>query len=189
MGSLTSCDPGDVYETVANFKRDGIRTSVIGLAAEVHVCKVLSKETGGMHKAKARYSGSEPREVLTARNGTLLINGSGSYAVALNEGHLKELMLDMVPPLPVTEHMQQLYGSNMMIMGFPSRVEEETTSLCAEYVACIETFISVLPLPFELISRILCVLAVTTCQRKSVTFAHGAGARFAKCPWIARYAA
>jgi transcription initiation factor TFIIH subunit 2 len=47
MGSLTSCDPGDIFETIENFRRDGIRSSVIGLAAEVHVCKVLCKETGG----------------------------------------------------------------------------------------------------------------------------------------------
>lgn len=58
----------------------------------------------------------------------------GTYAVALNEGHFKELMLDLVPPLPVTEQMQLLYGSNMMMMGFPNRVEEEANSLCAEYV-------------------------------------------------------
>lgn len=47
MGSLTSCDPGDIYETIANYRQDGIRVSVIGLAAEVHVCKALCKETGG----------------------------------------------------------------------------------------------------------------------------------------------
>ncbi|KAI9006354.1 Ssl1-like-domain-containing protein [Hyaloraphidium curvatum] len=103
MGSLTSCDPGDIYETVAHFRRDGIRCSVIGLAAEVHVCKVLAKDTGG------------------------------TFAVALHEAHLKDLMLDLVPPPPVTEQLQQMYGSNMMVMGFPNRVEEDSVSLCMDH--------------------------------------------------------
>lgn len=32
-----------------NLKAEGVRCSVIGLAAEVHVCRVLCKETSGLY--------------------------------------------------------------------------------------------------------------------------------------------
>ena len=47
MGSLTTCDPGYVYDTIENIKKQKIRSSVIGLSAEVHIYKFLTKETGG----------------------------------------------------------------------------------------------------------------------------------------------
>lgn len=49
MGSLTSCDPGDINVTIDNLKSEGVRCSVIGLAAEVHVCRVLCRETSGIY--------------------------------------------------------------------------------------------------------------------------------------------
>ncbi|XP_014224932.1 general transcription factor IIH subunit 2 [Trichogramma pretiosum] len=49
MGSLTTCDPGDIGETIQTLKADGIRCSVIGLAAELNVCKILAVNTGGEH--------------------------------------------------------------------------------------------------------------------------------------------
>jgi len=48
MGSLTTCDPGDISVTVQNLKIQGVRCSVIALAAEVHVCRKLCRETGGL---------------------------------------------------------------------------------------------------------------------------------------------
>jgi hypothetical protein len=35
MGSLTTCDPGDICATIANCKAANVRCSVISLAAEV----------------------------------------------------------------------------------------------------------------------------------------------------------
>ncbi|KAJ9588237.1 hypothetical protein L9F63_018401, partial [Diploptera punctata] len=48
MGSLTTCDPGDISVTIQNLKSQGVRCSVIALAAEVHVCRRLCRETGGL---------------------------------------------------------------------------------------------------------------------------------------------
>lgn len=39
MGSLTTCDPSDIYATIDDCKKYKIRCSIIGLAAEVHICK------------------------------------------------------------------------------------------------------------------------------------------------------
>ncbi|XP_063972325.1 general transcription factor IIH subunit 2 [Diachasmimorpha longicaudata] len=49
IGSLTTCDPGDITETIQTLKTEGVRCSVIGLAAELHVCKRLATSTGGEH--------------------------------------------------------------------------------------------------------------------------------------------
>ncbi|XP_076800296.1 general transcription factor IIH subunit 2-like [Clavelina lepadiformis] len=47
MGSLTSCDPSPIYDTIEHIKMQKIRCSVIGLSAEVHICRHLANETGG----------------------------------------------------------------------------------------------------------------------------------------------
>ena len=68
---LTTADPGDIGATIAACKAARVRVSVIGLAAEVYVCKRLAEETGG------------------------------SCAVALDAGHLRALALAhaAAPPL------------------------------------------------------------------------------------------
>ena len=48
MGSLTTCDPGDIHTTIQACKTANVRCSVISLAAEVHVYKKLAKDTDGV---------------------------------------------------------------------------------------------------------------------------------------------
>ena len=47
MASLTTCDPGDIQTTIEGLKSERVRCSMIGLAAEVYVCRRLCHETGG----------------------------------------------------------------------------------------------------------------------------------------------
>ncbi|XP_076385330.1 general transcription factor IIH subunit 2 Ssl1 isoform X1 [Megachile rotundata] len=49
IGALTTCDPGDINETIQGMKSDCIRCSVIGLAAELYICKRMATATGGEH--------------------------------------------------------------------------------------------------------------------------------------------
>ncbi|XP_043473028.1 general transcription factor IIH subunit 2 [Leptopilina heterotoma] len=49
MGSLTTCDPGDISDTIRSMKAENVRCSVIGLAAELHICKRMVSMTGGVH--------------------------------------------------------------------------------------------------------------------------------------------
>ncbi|CAL1615041.1 unnamed protein product [Knipowitschia caucasica] len=70
MSSLTTCDPANIYELIKTLKSLRVRVSVIGLSAEVRVCTVLTRETGG------------------------------SYHVILDESHFKELLLLHVKPPP-----------------------------------------------------------------------------------------
>ncbi|XP_057304514.1 general transcription factor IIH subunit 2-like [Hydractinia symbiolongicarpus] len=67
-GSLTSCDPSDIFETVSHLKEQNIRCSVVGLSAEIKVCKTITSETKGV------------------------------YSVILDENHCKDLIFEHVRP-------------------------------------------------------------------------------------------
>ena len=49
MGSLTTCDPGDINKTISTAADMKVRCSVINLSAEVRVYKELATKTGGLH--------------------------------------------------------------------------------------------------------------------------------------------
>lgn len=51
MSSLTTCDPSDIHVTIDNLKQEGIRCSVVSLSAEIHVCRSLTEQTGGVYGA------------------------------------------------------------------------------------------------------------------------------------------
>ncbi len=70
MGSLTTCDPGDIQETLEAAKKSNVRCSVISLAAEVRIYKELAKMTGG------------------------------NFAVILDDVHLRDLLHEHVQPPP-----------------------------------------------------------------------------------------
>ncbi|KAI8977409.1 Ssl1-like-domain-containing protein [Mycotypha africana] len=74
FGSLTTCDPGKIRDTIELLKQDLVRVSIVGLAAEVQICRVICEAT------------------------------KGTYAVVLNEGHYKELLFERVPPPPILPH-------------------------------------------------------------------------------------
>lgn len=47
--ALSTCDPGDIMEAIQNCKKAKIRCSVVGLLAEIYICKHLCSETGGSY--------------------------------------------------------------------------------------------------------------------------------------------
>ncbi|KAF6137412.1 hypothetical protein GIB67_036449 [Kingdonia uniflora] len=44
--ALTTCDPADIMETIQKCKKSKLRCSIIGLSAEIYICKHLCQETG-----------------------------------------------------------------------------------------------------------------------------------------------
>ncbi|XP_039111980.1 general transcription factor IIH subunit 2 [Hyaena hyaena] len=72
FSSLTTCDPSNIYDLIKTLKTAKIRVSVIGLSAEVRVCTILARETGG------------------------------TYHVILDESHYKELLTHHVSPPPAS---------------------------------------------------------------------------------------
>ncbi|XP_071446274.1 general transcription factor IIH subunit 2 isoform X1 [Hetaerina americana] len=96
LGSLTTCDPGDITATIELLRKVGIRCSVIGLAAEVHICKLLARVTGG------------------------------DFGVALDDIHFRELLLQHVLPPPSATPVPSSNSSpaptaeaSLVKMGFP----------------------------------------------------------------------
>ncbi|KAG2568864.1 general transcription factor IIH subunit 2-like [Panicum virgatum] len=123
--ALNTCDPGDIMETIEKCKKSKIRCSVIGLAAEIFICKHLCDETGG------------------------------SYTVALDESHFKELLLEHAPPPPA---IVEYAAANLIKMGFPQRGAEDLISICschkkiksgAEGYICPRCKVNVCELPTE----------------------------------------
>ncbi|KAL3861882.1 hypothetical protein ACJMK2_007896 [Sinanodonta woodiana] len=72
FASLTTCDPGNIKETVKLLKENNISCSIIGLAAEVRICKKLCHDT------------------------------NGRYGVILDETHYKDLLAQHITPPPAT---------------------------------------------------------------------------------------
>eukprot|EP01018_Ginkgo_biloba_P014436 Gb_10178 [translate_table: standard] len=68
--ALSTCDPGDIMDSIKKCKEAKMRCSVVGLSAEIYICKHLCEETGGL------------------------------YTVALDGSHLKDLVLEHAPPPP-----------------------------------------------------------------------------------------
>ncbi|KAJ3382791.1 hypothetical protein HDU92_004559 [Lobulomyces angularis] len=72
FASLTTCDPGNIFDTLKSLKKERIRVSVVGLMAEVQICKTFAQET------------------------------NGTYGVVINETHFKDLLFKTISPPPMT---------------------------------------------------------------------------------------
>ncbi|KAI0268673.1 Ssl1-like-domain-containing protein, partial [Gloeopeniophorella convolvens] len=104
FGSLTTVDPGNIYETLSSCVKDRIRISLVALAAEMKICRELCDKTGG------------------------------AFGVALNEGHFKDLLFELIPP-PAQQKAGKGPGGKMsadlMMMGFPQRLPDTApAALC-----------------------------------------------------------
>lgn len=103
FGALHTSDPGDIHRAIDNLVADKIRVRVIGLAAQVAICRELVSKTN---------------------NGDIT-----GYSVVLDEQHFRELMMEVTTP-PIT-HDETKAASSLLMMGFPSRTVEPEPSLCA----------------------------------------------------------
>ncbi|GJP36992.1 hypothetical protein CLOM_g21455 [Closterium sp. NIES-68] len=101
FAALSSTDPADILPAIARAKAGHLRCSIIGVGgAEVHICRQIAEQTGGR------------------------------YSVALDEGHLRELLLSHAPPPPVRPDSAASLAS-LVRMGFPQRAPEGAPVLCA----------------------------------------------------------
>eukprot|EP00033_Pygsuia_biforma_P004112 GCRY01004507.1.p1 GENE.GCRY01004507.1~~GCRY01004507.1.p1 ORF type:complete len:426 (+),score=69.94 GCRY01004507.1:153-1430(+) len=97
-GALNTCDPGNIFDTIEESKALSVRCSVVALSASVAVLGFLASET------------------------------SGTYEVAANPGHLRELLLAHTLPSP----LQKQDAADLLIeMGFPTRTVQGTEVICS----------------------------------------------------------
>jgi len=104
MGSLATCDPGDINSTIKELKQLDIRCSVVSLAAEMYVCKQLTKTT------------------------------AGTYGVALDKEHFKSLLAKHLHPHPTADDAAPGTRSKKRTwikMGFPQKSSASCPSLCS----------------------------------------------------------
>ncbi|KAI9716854.1 MAG: hypothetical protein M1828_007515 [Chrysothrix sp. TS-e1954] len=112
MGALLSADPGDIHATVRSLVNDKIVVSIIGLAARIAICSEIVQKTQG-------YASTAAADASTLH-----------YGIAMHEGHFRELLLAHTTP-PTTRASAPTSAPSLLVMGFPSRVDEEHPSLCA----------------------------------------------------------
>ena len=103
MGSLATCDPGDVSsDTLPRLKAANVRVSTVALQAEVHVCRRLADATGG------------------------------TMGVCLDRGHLRDLLLGQAEEEEPEEDQRprrRRRTCDMVRMGFPSHQTGDVPSL------------------------------------------------------------
>jgi transcription initiation factor TFIIH subunit 2 len=107
FGSLLSLDPGDIHQTIKACVRDRIRVSIIGMSGRLKICTEIVSRTN---------SGDE-----------------SEYVVATDQELLREYLLATTTP-PVVRATQATAAERaaaLMMMGFPSRVIEDTPTMCA----------------------------------------------------------
>jgi transcription initiation factor TFIIH subunit 2 len=107
FGSLLSLDPRDVHQTIRACVRDRIRVSIIGMSGRLKICTEIVSRTN---------AGDE-----------------SEYVVATDQELLREYLLATTTP-PVVRATQATAAERaaaLMMMGFPSRVIEDTPTMCA----------------------------------------------------------
>jgi len=105
FGALMSSDPGPIHKTINQLVAEKIRVRIVGLAAEVAVCKQIVMKTN--HGDKTAYN------------------------IVLNESHFKELVMETTVPLAISESTAKS-SSVAVKMGFPRRTKHaNAASLCA----------------------------------------------------------
>ena len=117
LGSLLSSDPGDIHQTINALVKSHMTCTVIGLAAQIAICKTLVSKTN-------------PSRPL-----------SETYNVALDDIHYRELVMRATTPPPTASNAasssssadgaQEIGGSTLLSMGFPSRITSPEYTLCA----------------------------------------------------------
>ncbi|KAF1923770.1 TFIIH basal transcription factor complex p44 subunit [Didymella exigua CBS 183.55] len=110
FGSLLSLDPGDIHQTIKACVLDRIRVSVIGMGARLKICQ----------------------EIVTRTNA----GDESEYTIATDQEMLKELLIATTTPPVIRSDtastpQQSEKGAALMMMGFPSRVVEDTPTICA----------------------------------------------------------
>jgi transcription initiation factor TFIIH subunit 2 len=105
LGALLTNDPGDIGKTIATCAADRLKVSIIGMLARMKVCADIVARTN---------DGDE-----------------SGYAVAADEAHLGELLRQSTTPPAARAGDAAAGTANLLVMGFPSRRDEDEPSLCA----------------------------------------------------------
>lgn len=111
LGAIYTVDPGDIHDTIKALVSAKITCTVVGLSAEVAICRTIVARTNPS------------------------MNPQAAYNVALDEAHFRELFMAATTPPPIAaanhESERDDTGGSLLQMGFPSRIVTPYPSLCA----------------------------------------------------------
>ena len=91
VSALSSCDPGNVHTAIAAAKSANRRVSVVSVAAELHICRRMTEETGGM------------------------------FGVSQSQHHLEDLLMAHAPPPPLNEQATKVRVAGLFSCAFSER--------------------------------------------------------------------
>ncbi|GAA6017832.1 hypothetical protein JCM11491_004638 [Sporobolomyces phaffii] len=111
LGSLTSCDPTNIHQTIAETEAERIRVNIIGLSADMKICRDISEQTKGTYRVA--------RDDLAFRD-LLFEFVSPPPTLAPSKSHV----LGGPSPAPPTS------SSDLMQMGFPTLVHSTFPAIC-----------------------------------------------------------
>ncbi|KAL7518216.1 hypothetical protein ACHAWX_003069 [Stephanocyclus meneghinianus] len=107
--ALATCDPGDILaETLPRLLHAGIRVSTVAMQAELHVCKRLADETGGL--AGVCLDGRHLRDLIMGH----------AVPPPVSVSRLEKVHQNDQTDNPDTGHNHQLV-CEFVTMGFPSK--------------------------------------------------------------------
>jgi transcription initiation factor TFIIH subunit 2 len=105
LGALLSNDPGDIHQTIGSCVKDRVKVNIIGMLARMKVCQEIVSRTNG---------GDE-----------------SGYTIAIDQYAVRDLLRAVTAPPAIRQNEEDANVANLLIMGFPSKVEEEHESYCA----------------------------------------------------------
>lgn len=123
--ALSTCDPGDITETIQECKKAKIRCSVIGLSAEIYICRHLCEETGGLYTVALDEVRTKSLSFYFLLCNHVYVQ---NFIVLFWQSHFKELILEHAPPPPA---IAEYAAANLIKMGFPQRGAEGVISICS----------------------------------------------------------
>ncbi|GAA5973148.1 hypothetical protein JCM11641_006293 [Rhodosporidiobolus odoratus] len=111
LGSLTSCDPTNIHQTIAETEAERIRVNIIGLSADMKICRDICETTKGV------------------------------YRVARDDYSFRDLLFEFVSPPPTLAPSKShilggpspasLSSADLMQMGFPALVSSTYPGICS----------------------------------------------------------
>ena len=112
LGSLYTCDPGDIHATISSLVKDGIRVHILGIGAQVKIAETITSATKGLFFLYNGYSSNFFK--------------LGEYFVSMDQLHFNECLSKLIQPPPL-----QVPLCEFVQMGFPVVAILDKAGLCA----------------------------------------------------------
>ncbi|TNY18306.1 Ssl1-like-domain-containing protein [Rhodotorula diobovata] len=119
LGSLTTCDPTNIHQTIVETEKERIRVNIIGLTADMKICRDICDQTKGVYRVA--------RDDLAFRD-LLFEFVSPPPTIASSKASSHVLGSTSTNPTSGTSSSS---SADLMQMGFPALVHTTYPAVCA----------------------------------------------------------